>query len=133
MWPKPRRGEERFLRGEEVIQEDIVHLLWGFSPWEGGEVRLGTSVGEPLSRPKALRGSGQQKGGPVCVFGGFNCLKVPSLGGAGNFQHVRGVVFAGRSSSLVILTTEDSEVGGPPGLGVMGRSGYWCVLLEEGY
>jgi len=69
----------------------------------------------------------------VLVPGGFNCLKVPRFGGAGNFLHVRGVVFPGRSGSLVILTTEDSQVGGPPRFGVMGRSGYWRVLFEEGY
>jgi len=122
MWPKPRPEGERFFRGEEVIQEDIVHLYRGFSPWEGGQARLGTSLGEPLSRPKALRGSGQQKGGPVFVLGGLNCLKVPHLRGAGNFPHVRGVIFPGRSGSLVIFTTEDSQVWGPPRLGVMG----WC-------
>jgi len=133
MCPKPRRGEERFLRGEEVIQEDSVHLYRSFSPWEGGEARLRTSVGEPLGRPKALRGSGQQKGGPVFVLGGFNCLKVPRLGGAGKFPHVRGVVFPGRSGSLGVLTTEDSQVGGPPGFGVVGRSGYWRVLFEQSH
>jgi len=26
VWPKPRRRGEGFLRGEEVVQKDIVHL-----------------------------------------------------------------------------------------------------------
>jgi len=69
----------------------------------------------------------------VFVLGGFNCLKVPRLGGAGNFPHVRGVVFPDRSGRLVILTTEDSQVGGPPRFGVVGRPGYWRVLFEESY
>ena len=79
MWPKPRRRGEGFLGGEEVVQKDIVHLLRGLGPGEGVEARLGTPVGEPLSRPKALGGSGQQKGGPVFVFGGLNRLKEPAL------------------------------------------------------
>ena len=33
----------------------------------------------------------------------------------------------------MVLTTEDSQVGGPPRFGVMGRPGYWGVFLEEGY
>ena len=74
MRPKPRWRGEGFLRGEEVVQKDIVHLLRGLGPWEGGEARLGTPVGEPLSRPKALGGSGQQKRGPVFVLGGLNRL-----------------------------------------------------------
>jgi len=69
----------------------------------------------------------------VLVLGGFNCLKVPRLGGGGNFPHVMGVVFSGRSGSLVILTAEDSQVGGPPGFGVVGRSGYWRVFFKESY
>jgi len=67
------------------------------------------------------------------VLGGLNCLKVPRLGGAGNFPHVRGVMFPGRSSGLVILMMEDSQVGGPPRIGVMGRSGYWRVLFDESH
>jgi len=94
---------------------------------------LGTSVGEALSRPKALGGSGQQKGGPVFVFGGLNRLKIPRLGGAGNFPHVRGVLLPGRPSGLLILATEDSQVGGPPRLGVMGRSGHRRVFFEESF
>jgi len=69
----------------------------------------------------------------VFVLGGLDSLEVPHPGGAGNFPHVWGVVFFGRSSCLVIFTTEDSQVGGPPGFGVMGRSGHWRVLLEESY
>ena len=133
MWPKPRLWGEGFLRGEAVVQKDIVHLEWGLGPWEGGESRLGTPVGEPLSRPKALGGSGQRKGGPVFVLSGLDCLEIPRLGGAGNFPHVWGVVLSGRSSGLVIFTTEDSQVGGPPRFGVMGRSGYWRVFLEESH
>jgi len=133
MWSKPRWREEGFLRGEEVVQENIVHLLRCLSPWEGGEARLGTPVGEPLGRPKALGGSGQQKGGPVFVFGGLNCLKVPRPGGAGNFPHVRGVLVSGQPSGLVLFATEDCQVGGPPRLGVMGRSGHWRVFCEESY
>jgi len=116
-----------------VVQKDIVHLYWGLCPWEGGEARLGTSVGEPLSRPKALGGGGQQNGGPVFVLSGLDCLAILRLGGAGNFSHVWGVVLSGRSSGLVILTAEDRQVGGPPTFGVMGRPGYWRVLLEESY
>ena len=133
MRPKPRWLGEGILRGEEVFQKDIVHLLWGLGPWEGGEARLGAPVGAPLSRPKALGCSGQQKGGPVFVLGGLDCVDVPPLGGAGNFPHVWGVVFFGRSSGLVLLTTEDSQVGGPPRFGVMRRSGHWRVFFEESY
>ena len=133
MWPKPRWRGEGFLRGEEVVQKDIVHLLRGLGPGEGGEARLGAPVGKPLSRPKALGGSGQQKGGPVFVFGGLNHLKVPRRGGAGNFPHVRGVLLPGLPSGLVIFATEDCQVGGPRRLGVMGRSGHRRVFLEESY
>jgi len=108
-------------------------LVWGLSPWEGGEARLGTTVGEPLGRPKALGGGGQQKRGPVFVLGGLDCLKIPRLGGAGNFPHVWGVALSGRSGGLMIFATEDGQVGGPPGFGVMGRSGHWRVFFEESY
>jgi len=119
--------------GEEVIQKDIVHLYWGLSPWEGREAQLGTPVGEPLCRPKALGGGGQQKGGPVFVFSGLDCLEVPPLGGAGNFPHVRGVVLSSRSCCFVILPMVDRQVGGPLRFGVVGRPGYWCVFFEESY
>jgi len=88
----------------------------GLGPWEGGEARLGAPIDEPLSRFKALGGSGQQNGGTVFVLGGFDCLEVSRLGGAGNFLHVWGVVFLGRSSGLMVLTTEDSQVGVHQGL-----------------
>jgi len=71
-----------------VVQEDTIHLLWGLGPWEGGETWLGTAKGEPLGRPKALRGGGQQKGGPVFVLGGLDCLEISRLGRPGNFPHV---------------------------------------------
>ena len=67
------------------------------------------------------------------VLSGLDCLEIPRLGGAGNFSHVWGVMLSGRSSGLVILTTEDRLVGGPPRFGVMGRPGYWRVLFEESY
>jgi len=114
-----------------VSQKDIVHLLWGFGPWEGGEAWVGAPIGEPLGRPKALGGGGQQKGGPVFVLSGFYCLEIPRLGGAGNFPRARGVVLSGRSGGLVILTTEDRQVGGPPRFGVMGRPGHRRVFLEK--
>jgi len=133
VWPEPRQWGEGFLRWEEVFQKDFVHLLWGLGPWEGWEAGLGTPVGEPLSRSKALGGSGQQKSGPVFVFGGLDCLEIPRLGGAGKFPPVWGVVSFRRPSGLVIFTTEDSQVGGPPRFGVMGRSGHWRVILEESY
>jgi len=128
--PKPRRWGEWFLGGEEVFQKDIVHLCWGLGPWEGGEARLGTSVGEPLSCPQALGGSGQQKGGPVLVLGGLDCPEIPRLGGACNVPHVRGVVLPGRPSGFMVFTTEDGQVGGPPGFGVGRRSGYRRVFFE---
>jgi len=133
VWPEPRRWGEGFFRGEEVVQEDTIHLLWDRGPWKGGEVLLGTSVGEPLIRRKALGGSGQQPGGPVFVLGGLYCLEIPRIGGAGTFPHVWGVVFFGRSSGLVIFRTEDSQVGSPPGFGAMGRPGHWRVFFEESY
>jgi len=116
-----------------VVQEDFVHLLRGLSPWEGRKTWLGTAVGKPLGCPQALGGGGQQKGGPVFVFGGFACLEVPRRGGPGNFSHVWCVVFPGCSSSLVIFTTEDSQVRGPPRFGVMGRPGYWRMFFEKSY
>jgi len=131
--PKPSRRGEGFLGGEEVVPEDVIHLLWGLRPWEGGDARLGTTVGEPLGRPQGLGGGGQQKGGPVFVLGGLDCLEVTRLGGAGNFPHVWGVALAGRAGGLMIFATEDAQVGGPPGFGGMGRSGHWRVLLEESY
>jgi len=129
VWPKPVWGGEGFLRGKKVVQKDIVHLLWGLGPWEGGEAWLGASVGEPLSRPQALGGGGQQKGGPVFVLSGFNGLEIPRLGGAGNFPHVWCVVFRGCPCGLVIFTTEARQVGSPPGFGVIGGPGYRRVLL----
>jgi len=39
------------FQGKEMVQQDLVHLLRGLSPWEGGEVGWGTAVGEPLGRP----------------------------------------------------------------------------------
>jgi len=129
VWPKPRRRGEGILRTKEVIQKDAVHLLWGLGPWEGGEARLGTPVGEPLSGPKPLGGGGQQKAGPVFVFSGLARLEIPRVGGSGNFPHVWGVVFPGRPGCLVIFTTEDRQVRSPRGLGVMGGSGYRRVLL----
>jgi len=69
----------------------------------------------------------------VFVLSGLDRLEVPRLGGAGNFPHVWGVVLSGCSCSLVVLTTEDSQVGRPPRFGVMGGPGYGRMLLEEGY
>ena len=66
------------------------------------------------------------------VFGGFDCLEIPRLGRTANFPHVWGVVLSGGSGGLVILTTEDSQVGGPPRFGVMGRSGHRRVFFEQG-
>ena len=63
------------------------------------------------------------------VFSGLDCLEIPRLGGAGNFSHVWGVVFPGRSGGLMLLTTEDRQVRGPPRFGVMGGPGYWRVLF----
>ena len=40
---------------------------------------MGMPVGEPFGRPKALGGGGQQKGGPVFVLGGLDCLEIPPL------------------------------------------------------
>jgi len=131
--PKPRRQGEGLLSGEEVVQKDIVHLMWDVGPSEGREARLGTLVGEPLGRPKALGGGGHQKGGSVFVLGSLDCLEIPPFGGAGNFPHVWGVMLSGRSGGLLIFTTEDSQVGGPPRFGVMGRSGDWPVIFEESY
>jgi len=116
-----------------VVQKDAVHLLRGLGPWEGGEARLGTPVGEALSRPKALGGGGQQEGGPAFVFSSFDRLEIPHPGGAGDFPHVWAVVFSGCSRGFVILTSEDRQVGGPPGLGVMGGPGHRRVFLKEGY
>jgi len=116
-----------------VVQEDIVHLLWGLGPREGREALLGTPVGEPLGRPKALRGGGQQKGGLVFVLGGLDCLEIPRFRAASNFPHVWGVVLSGRSDGLMIFATEDGQVGSPPRFGVMGRPGYWSVFFEESY
>jgi len=42
-------------------------------------------------------------------------------------------VLSARSGGLVVLTTEDRQVGGPPRFGVMGRPGHRRVFLEEGY
>jgi len=131
--PKPRRRGEGFIRGEEEVQEDAVHWLWGLGPSEGREAQLGTPVGEPPGRPKALEGGGQQKGGPLFVLGGLDCLEIPRFGGAGNYSPVRGVVLSGRSGSLIIFVTEDGQVGSPPRFGAMGSSGHWSVFFEESY
>jgi len=69
----------------------------------------------------------------VFVFGGLVCLEIPHLGGAGNFPHVWGGVSSGRPSGLVKFTTEDSQVGGPPRFGVMGRSGHGGVFFKDSY
>jgi len=133
--PKPGRRGEAFLIGEEVVQDDVVHLLWGLGPGEGREAPLGTpvTVGEPLGRPKALGGGGQQDRRPVLVFGGLDCLEVPRFRGASNFPRSWVVILSCRSDGLMIFTTEDGQVGSPPGFGVMGRSGYWCLFFEESY
>jgi len=115
MRPKPRQRGKGFLRGEEVVEKDLVHLFWGLGPWKGREAQLGPSIGDPFGRPEALGGGGQQKGGPVFVFGGLDCLEIPQLGGAGNFPHAWGVSFPGRSSRLMVFATEVGQVGGPPG------------------
>jgi len=116
-----------------VVQADVIHLLWGVRPWEEGEAWLGMTICEPLGRPKTLGGGGQQKGGPVFVLGGLDCLEVPRLEGAGNFPHVCGVADSRHSGGLTIFAAENGQVGGPPGFGVMGRSGHWRVLSEESY
>jgi len=69
----------------------------------------------------------------VFVLGALDCLEIPPFGGAGNFPHLWGVVLSHRSGGLVIFVTEDSQVGGPPRFGVMGKSGCWHVFLEESY
>jgi len=77
VWPKPRRRGDGFLSGKKMAQKDVVHLLPGLCPREGGEAWLGTTEGEPLGRPNALGGGGSQKRGPVFVLGGLDCPKVP--------------------------------------------------------
>ena len=67
------------------------------------------------------------------VLCGLDCLEIPRLGGSGNIPQVWGVVLPGRPGGLVVLPTEDSQVGGPPGFGVMGGSGDRDMVLEEGY
>jgi len=67
----------------------------------------------------------------VLVLGGFDCLEVPRFRGAGHFPHVWSVLLSFCSGSLMVFTTEDCEVGRPPGFGVVGRPGYWRVLLQE--
>jgi len=69
----------------------------------------------------------------VFVFSGLYCLEIPRLGGAGDFPHVWGVVFSGRSGGLVLFTMEDRQVRGPPRFGVVGRPGYRRGLFEESY
>jgi len=108
-------GEKGSLGGEQVVEEDLVHLLWGLGPGEGREAPLGSTIGKPLGRPQALGGGGQQKRGPVFVFGGLDCLEISQLGGAGNFPHAWAVSFPGRSSGLVVSATEDGQVRGAPG------------------
>ena len=41
---------------KKVVQQDLVHLLEGLSPWEGGEAPWGAAVGEPFGCPQALAG-----------------------------------------------------------------------------
>jgi len=69
----------------------------------------------------------------VFVLGSLDCLEIPCLGGAGNFPHVWGVMVSGHTGGLVILMTEDRQVVGPPRFRVMGRPGFWHVLLEQSY
>jgi len=69
----------------------------------------------------------------VLVLCGLDCLEIPRIGGAGNFQHVWGVIVTSRSGGLMILATEDGQVGGPPRFGVMGRSGHRGVFSEDSY
>jgi len=69
----------------------------------------------------------------VFLFTALDCLKIPRLEGAGNFPHVWGVVFPGRSGRFVILATEDTLVGGLPRFGIMGRPGYWRGFHEDRY
>jgi len=68
----------------------------------------------------------------VFVFGGLNRLEIPRFG---NVRHVPpgcGAMFPSRPCGFVELMTEGSEVGCPPGLGVVRRPGDRSVFLEEG-
>jgi len=49
-------GAEWLLLGEQVVQQDFVHLLGGLSHWEGGEARRGPALIELLGRSQWLGG-----------------------------------------------------------------------------
>jgi len=69
-----------------------------------------------------------------CLFlAALIALKYPALEVPATSRMCGVSCFCGRSSGLVILTTEDRQVGGLPRFGVMGRPGYWRVLFEESY
>jgi len=58
----------------------------------------------------------------VFVLRDLDRLEVVCSRDVRHFSQSRGVLFAGRPCRLVILATQDGEVGGPPSLKVVGRA-----------
>jgi len=58
----------------------------------------------------------------VFDFGNLNRLEVPCFGNASHIPQGRGVMFPSLPGGAVKLAAEDSQVGGPRGFGVVGRS-----------
>ena len=39
-----------------MVQKNVIYLLGGLSPWEGGKTGCGATEGEPFGRPQGLGG-----------------------------------------------------------------------------
>jgi len=126
-----RRGKG-FLRGEEVVQQDLVHLFGGLCPRKGWKAGWGAAVGDPLGPPNALGAGAQQEGRPLCVFGGLDRLELPRFANVGHVWHSWGPLFPSCSGGFMQLTAEGCQLGRPPRFGVMRGSGDWCVFLQKG-
>jgi len=108
--PEPTRGGEGWSWRKEVIKQDIIHLMGGLCPGEGGEAGWRVAEGKSLSRPKRLWRGPLEEGRPVFSFRSLNGLEVPRFRGFRGFLQGGRVVLPCCSGGLMELSTEDSKV-----------------------
>jgi len=68
----------------------------------------------------------------VFVLCSLDCLEIPGFGSTSHLPQCRCVVLSGYPRGLVKFSTNDGQVGGPRGFGVMGRHRDRHVFFQKG-